>query len=164
MNEFLNNVFTAESVEAIRNAHSISPSPEQKEEIKYKNVKMTETNEETGEVTQSVQTKTPVTAGIQKEELHQLERRLMEKIQEQSERISVIINSQNQMIKELNELQSKAAKAQFQVTESPQVQNTPSQEPVKTEPKKESQQTGAGEGLNPQDYSVEDIFYFGNKK
>ena len=156
MNEFLNNVFTAESVEAIKNAHTISPSPEQKEEVKYNELKVEHAE---NEAIPTQKTESPQ----MNQDMQQVEQRLLQKVDEQGKRISLLINSQNEMIKEFNALCEKVKQIEQRRPEAgQQAESSAPQAPA--EKPKGSQQTGAGEGLNHKDYSVEDIFYFGNKK
>jgi len=153
MNDVLNNIFDDASLEAIRNASNISPSPEKFHENRVRceiktenNLKMTDEN-----------------------------RDLRIKIEAQKEIIRKIIANQNQMVKEFNELCEKVkvleeSKLQYEAelkrtvdstTCSPKQNETVSQDNF--EKKEEKQQTGNGDGLNPDDFKVENIFYCGNK-
>lgn len=174
MNQFLNNVLTAESVQAIKNAYRITPSPEQRAGLN--NVEVVY-EMETKPEPQVQKSSVEIDGGISHEALKDLESKFAKEITKQSERISVIINSQNQMIKELNAMQEKLLELlQFKVEISNKLSESVRSEVIQsaTVPKSDNssipssntdqkEQTSAGEGLNPNDYCVENIFYFGNK-
>ncbi len=162
MNEILNNIFDEESIAAIRNASRISPNPEtfyKKDEIKVEYASVTPASivNENSELTKAV-------INLQKEN-----RELKLKVETQRELIHKIIQSQNEMISEINKIQSQMVmmsskqssqnnSSQFAVPENNRVsENRGSSEAPK-------QQTSMGSSLNPDDFKVENIFYFGNKK
>jgi uncharacterized protein (DUF3084 family) len=150
MNQILNNIFDDESIEAIKNADNngsgprTTPMPE-------------ETRQTEQEIPQMTQEK------VSSEDTSLLKRQFENKMQEQANRITTLINSQNQMIKEFNDLQAVVKQLQARpVAVAPQVNSAPVDAP-KAEPAKDpnKQQNGAGAGLNPEEFSVEKHFYYG---
>jgi len=145
MNQILNNIFDDESIEAIKRANSSSSG--QRESSKSAENKTMEQHKPS-------------------DDFNLIKRQLESKIQEQANRITVLINSQNQMIKEFNELQAivKTLKAKIAqtTTSAPMQTQTAQHQTTSSEPKKDTvQQNGAGAGLNPEEFSVEKHFYFG---
>lgn len=148
MNGVLNNIFDEEALNAIRNADKICPSPESLQAKHEEVVEYVEVKAEPA--------KTEINYDMDKiDRILSENRDLKIKVETQKELIHKIIESQNQMIKEINKMQEKLA-AYDQIAN--QVHKVQSEVPKKEEPK---QQTGAGEGLNPDDFSVENIFYAG---
>ena len=144
INNQLKNVFDEKSTAAIRNANTISPSPE------------------------TIHTKQNNSESTDPNEL----RKLRNYISEQEQRITILIESQNKLIGEFNKLESEVKELRRKVTQQAESQHT-NKPTVKEEKVKESeekltvsteqQQTGAGEGLKSEEYSVEKFFYFGSK-
>lgn len=153
MNSDLNNIFDEDSLNAIRNADKISPSPES---LQAKKENVTETVEY--QEIKAEPTKDKVNYDMDKiDRIISENRDLKIKVEAQKELIHKIIESQNQMIKEINRMQTRLAEYEEAAKKVPEVKKAV-QEEIK---KEESQQTGAGEGLNPDDFSVENIFYMG---
>ena len=160
MNDVLNNIFDEESLSAIKNADKICPSPEtlsKRKEISYEEVKTAPVNNSVNNI------------NYDQDKVTRLEndnRELKIKVEAQKELIHKIIESQNQMIKEINLMQEKLIKLENRkldgTIDTNQTNNT-EQKPANENKENQKQQTGAGEGLNPDDFSVEDIFYMGNK-
>jgi predicted nuclease with TOPRIM domain len=148
MNQILNNIFDDESIEAIKNADNNGSGP-----------RTTPMPDEVIEMEQEIpQTMQETTSS---EDTSLLKRQLETKIQEQANRITTLINSQNQMIKEFNDVLAEVKRLKARpVSVAPQVNSAPASapEPVK-DPNK--QQNGAAEGLNPEEFSVEKHFYYG---
>lgn len=156
MNEALNNIFDDESLEAIRNADKINPRPEIRQE--QENF----TSEKPSKI--EVQAENVAESSDMKRRIERLEKEnqdLKIKVTAQKELIHKIIESQNTMIKELNDIYERIHELE---NRKPAIQAS-SPTPTKQEaPKQENdQQTSAGEGLNPNDFAVEKIFYTGNK-
>lgn len=158
MNEMLNNIFDDDSLEAIRNANTISPSPEyfqkkHEEEVNYEKPSIDSIQEESIEETEKMNLE-------YKEEINNLKKvnkDLQLKLEAQKELLSKVVSSQNEMIKELNSLKEHLNKPSLQT-----VQESKSEEKIEQKIE-EKQQTSQGEGLNPDDFKVENIFYYGNK-
>lgn len=140
INDKLKNVFNEESASAIRNVNTITPPPEKAKSGEQSNSDL---------------------------EL----RKLRNYIKEQDQRITVLIESQNKLIGEFNALESAFKELKRRVTQQTEAPVQAPLSPSVTEPQteeeltvsKEKQQTGAGEGLKNQEYSVEKFFYFGSK-
>jgi 5'-3' exonuclease len=142
INDKLKNVFDEKSASAIRNADSIAPQPER--------ARTTEQNNSDLEI-----------------------RKLRNYVQEQDQRITVLIDSQNKLIGEFNKLESDFKDLKRKITQQAENETIvqaakKSEERLETQSEnltisKEKQQTGAGEGLKNEEYSVEKFFYFGKK-
>ena len=144
MNEILNSIFDDDSLSAIKNVQNQSKTSTEEHIEQKKEHEVTAMDQE-----------------LKNSQLQDVETKLQNKIHEQASRISTIIASHNQLIKEFNQLAEKVNRIEARMIHSESVTSTPAQ---KSEEKpKPDQQTSAGEGLNPDDFSVEKHFYYGNK-
>ena len=152
MTDALKNIFDADSIAAIQNAAEIAPTQEKPKPV--------------GNVVVGYEEKEVQYAEPSNEVVYNDERviELEEKLKHQNGVLNRVIKSQNEMIKELNQMQEKMQ----EIASKPVVQAAEPSAPAQQElpaPKKEEkkQQNGACDGLNPDDFSVEKTFYFGNK-
>lgn len=151
INKHLKNVFDEKSVAAIRNVNNITPSPEVIHQKKMPLEEKREQQEESDDQQKIVQDSAELKA-------------LRTYIDEQEKRISVLIDSQNQLIAEFNKLEAQVKElAKKPIVQVANIDSHKNNSEEKLTVSKEKQQTGAGEGLNKEEYSVEKFFYFGRK-
>lgn len=158
MTDALKNIFDADSMAAIKNAAEISPAQYTAKPVGniVAGLKEPKTEENVIVYQESVEDNKEV-----------LE--LREMVKHQTGVINRVIASQNEMIKELNSLQGEVKQLKSRPVAS-KPEEKPKAEIVEIgsdfeepKPKKEKQQNGACNNLNPEDYCVENIFNFGRK-
>jgi chromosome segregation ATPase len=139
------NVFSSESIDAIKNVETITPPPE-------KAHKNTGKREETRQTEEKQISESPSLVAELQEKINQLQNAL----EAQGRRIDTILESQNKVIGEFNRIESQMKEAKTVQTQLPRSTEMPV---AKTEEK--PQQSGNGAGLNPDEFSVEKYFYCG---
>ncbi|MFT4325873.1 MAG: hypothetical protein ACMXYK_00020 [Candidatus Woesearchaeota archaeon] len=168
MNDALKNIFDHSSMEAIQKAAEIAPLPNNRvgDIIGYKRAPREIVEEKTAEP-EAVKEETEV---VYKEKMvfdENLKKEvdlLKEQLKHQTGVINRIIQSQNEMIKELNELQKTQKELLQQKTEQKKSSDIVEigKEFEESKPKN-TQQRSTGHDLNQEEYSVEKFFNFGKK-
>jgi hypothetical protein len=135
MNDALKNIFDQDSMNAILNAEQIIPT--QKTAKRVGNIVYNDKIEEP-EYIKEVEY-------VENEKIKEMQ----ETLDSHANLIDKLIESQNELIKEINELKKRPVEKEVVVEKKSQ--------------DKPKQQNSTGNGLNPDDFSVEKTFYFGNK-
>lgn len=158
INEQLRNVFDADSISAIRNAGTITPPPEKIHAQKTEEAEEPKESERSSDDNNSINNNNNNNSDNMKKEIEALQKY----ISEQENRITILINSQNELIKEFNKLEKEIKEIKNRPQSIPESKPETKKE-EKLTVSEEKQQTGAGEGLKNEEYSVEKFFYFGKK-